>query len=489
MYMAAASASIQQRSARQNGIAGLILLFASITFLADLFWLMSAGQLFMLQLPILLLCFVVITVYGLGYILSPPNWLILTLFTLLYLLQDATLRESGGGLDIQTVFKGGLAFSLLALSISTGLRASFQHPILTVWLGYCIFALASAAYSSTVILAIGSGIALVAVGFSSARIATSDESILAIQWRAIYWSCLIVSVASLLLWATFPSAARDISVVDSYRLKGITGSGNSLGPMAGIGIIASIMMLGQARNNKWRIFHLLAILICVGTLAATKSRSSMIGVVVSFFFVYVIQRRHTIWATLTALLFGTLALIPATQPKAFNAILLSISGLVSRSGDVAELTTFTGRSDIWRAARSLVYAKPWIGYGLGSTRVELPKAFSDAWGNTYSSAHNFILESMINVGLIGTSMLVGTFVWATVGLIRHAQTSGGQQPPAQITALRCLIFLWLQSSMEKSLAGTMAPTTVILGLCIATYAHTRLQERTPGTSSLTSKVR
>lgn len=493
MYLTPTAGAIQQRTARQSGIAGLILLLASLAFVTDLYWLLNAGQLFMLQLPILLLCFAIISVYGLGYILSPPQWIVLFLFGLIYLSQDVTFRASSGGGDMQTVIKGIIAFALLAMTLAKGLSASMRQPVLTIWLAYAAFAMASAAYSSLMILAIGSGIALLAIALASAQIATSKTEALQWSWQAIYWSSLLVAAGSLILMAASPNLARDISDPAGYRLKGITGSANALGPMMAIGAILTPVMFKLSLHRAWRWFYVLMAAAFIAALTLSKSRSSMSGLVAAFIVTFAVTRRQTIWATLIALLLASLSLVVVTQPKAVNAVLGSITKLISRSGDVAELTSFTGRSDIWHASWGLIKAKPWIGYGLGSIRIELPRAYSDIWGNTYSTAHNFVLESLISVGAIGTSMLLLALIWTTFGLIRIARQAtplstaklGKPIAPVQsietalyLTALRCMVFLWVYSAMEKAFAGTVAPATVVLGLCIASYAHAKANTTT-----------
>lgn len=487
MYLSPAAGAIQQRTARQSGIAGLILLLASLAFVTDLYWLLNAGQLLMLQLPILLLCFAIISVYGLGYILSPPQWIVLFLFGLIYLSQDVTFRASNGGGDMQTVVKGIIAFALLAMTLVTGLRTSMRHPVLTVWLAYAVFAMASAAYSSLIMLAIGSGIALLAIALASAQIAASKTDALLWSWKTIYWGSLLVAIGSLILMAASSNLARDISDPAGYRLKGITGSANALGPMMALGAILIPVMVKFNPHRLWRWFYVLTGVAFLAALTLSKSRSSMSGFIGAFVVTFAVTRRQTIWAILSALLVASFGLVVTTQPRAVNAILGSIAKLISRSGDVAEITSFTGRSDIWHASWGLIKAKPWIGYGLGSIRVELPRAYADIWGNTYSTAHNFILESLISVGMVGTSLLLLALIWTTFGLIlvvrrpanvsKLGKSAGSAllsiEPSLYLTALRCIVFLWVYSGMEKAFAGTVAPATVVLGLCIASYAHAK----------------
>ncbi len=152
----------------------------------------------------------------------------------------------------------------------------------------------------------------------------------------------------------------------------------------------------------------------------------------------------------------------------------------SRSGSTEEITNFTGRSEIWEACWGLIKDKPWQGYGLGSVRIEIPKVFYDEWGNTAATAHNFVLESLISVGVIGTSLLLAVVLMSTVGLTRMVTRSqvlrDDDQRDMAVCALRCMFMLLIHAMVERAFAGMAAPSTVLLGVCVATYAFFAIQQ-------------
>lgn len=475
---------------RNQALAGMILLLATITLITDFTWLLLDGQFFMLQLPILLGCVVLVMTFGLGYILSPPAWLSIGLFGLVYFAQDFTLRttQTSGG-DIQSVIKGGLAFALMAVCIVQGLPKVFKHPALAAWFAYAAFAAASAGYSSTVMLAVGSGIALLALAFISAKVATADQATdLQACWTALYVASVVAALASLTVLAISPISAKDLSDPGSFRLRGITGSANSLGPMMAMGFLIGLGMVSRA-TIKWRqAMHAFFSALLFATLVLTNSRSSIIGGVLAVVVVTVLLNGQGIWVILMALLAGSLGLVMMLEPQLVQALVQAAAKLISRSGQTSEITSFTGRSDIWAASWKLIQAKPLFGYGMGSIRAELPKAYADVWGNTYTTAHNFILESLISVGITGTALLLGVLVSMTVGLIKLVPRFSKRDTRSDTTwvginALRCAVFLWTYSSMEKSFAGTLQPTTMTFGLCVASFVFLALQDRMRAPSS------
>ena len=119
-----------------SSFAPAILGLAVVLFLLDFIWMMMSGQMFLLQAPILLGSFFLILFLGLGYVLDPPAWVGLALFGLVYSLQDLTFRQglvAGGGTDLQSIIKGGMAALLAVYGLVHGMNKSFKHPVLAVW--------------------------------------------------------------------------------------------------------------------------------------------------------------------------------------------------------------------------------------------------------------------------------------------------------------------------------------------------------------------
>lgn len=457
---------------------------AVVVFLVDFVWLVMSGQLFLLQLPILLFSLFLILFLGLGYVLDPPAWVGLALFGLVYSLQDMTIRQglvAGGGTDLQSLIKGGMAALLAVYGLVHGMTRSFRHPVLVLWLAYAVFGLVSASYSSARALGVGSGVALLGIAFATSRSATGGTQLVWDYWRTTYVCAVIIGLVSLLVLAVAPLYARDLADPGAYRMRGITGSANSLGPIMAVGAILSITMVKQAKRMWLRNAYVLMGLVFVAALMLTNSRSSIIGFAVCLPFVAVVARRQWIWSVLVGLLVLSVALALVVEPNLFKGVLSVFTELFSRSGHAQEITSMTGRSEIWAACWKLIKAKPWLGYGLGSVRVEIPKVFFDEWGNTAATAHNFFLESMISVGLLGTSLLLAVIAWSLVGLLRYV---GGARAEGStldrelgVCALRCLVMLFVHSFVERAYAGMAAPSTLVLGLCAATFVHLSLRQR------------
>lgn len=482
----------RDRANRSRAFAGIISLFAGIVFLLAFAWLILAGQFFLIQLPLILGSLALLIFFGVGYIVNPPVWVGAVILSLLYFGQDFTIRQSlvsDGGTDLQSMVKGLIAALLMVYGLFNGMSRVFKHPVLWLFAGYAAFAALSASYSSAMALGIGSGLALLGIAFATARASTMSLQDLQTYWRGLYVAAVVMGVASLILLAVFKPMALDLADPGAFRLKGFTGSANSLGPIMTVGFIISLTMYRVAERRWVKNMHAMFGLMMLAALVLTNSRSSLLGLGMGLAAAAVVMRGHTVLTVLLGGVAATVAAMVVLLPSLTKAFVRAVTELFSRSGGAQEIVSFTGRSDIWLACLELIRDKPWIGYGLGSVRVELPKVFEDQWGNTAATAHNFVLESLITVGVVGTIPLLLVFVVTTVGLVRHMNMRKSPyqdvvQREWSACALRVVFMLWIHALVERAFAGTAAPSTVVLGVCVATYAYTSMQIRAEKQSRL-----
>jgi O-antigen ligase len=136
---------------------------------------------------------------------------------------------------------------------------------------------------------------------------------------------------------------------------------------------------------------------------------------------------------------------------------------MSRSGDMEELTSMTGRSTIWDAIPRIVESRPWTGFGYATSIVVLPQHEREV-GFLTSHAHNLALQLLLTTGWVGLS-LFGLAIFTT-GL-RLALTGDR-------TGIVMLAYVILNGSTESSAFSTLA------NICTVAFAIavTLPQERT-----------
>ena len=451
-------------------------------FLFALFMVFSGEGMFLLHGPILLLSTMLVFMSGISYLVNPSRSAGLFLIGLLYFAFDATLREglAAGGGDLQSVVKGLFSVCLLIYGIFTGGKHLLVRPVVVLFFLYAAFGLASSYYSSAVILGIGSGIALMAIALMMADYASRGNGEMFRLWRTLYIASVVMGIGSLAMLAIYPLNAQDLAMAGSFRLRGLTGSANSLGPVMAIGLIAGMLVWKKHKDQReLRWLHGVLCAMLAILLLLTNSRTSIVAYLVSVTSVWIVMTFGSMGVLLTAFVAMCVGFM-MLYPNLMNSVMTLAAELFARSGGVQELSSLTGRDEIWKACVRLIEGSPWIGYGLGSVRIEIPRTWEDMWGNSAATAHNGFLESMISVGLVGTVPLFLALFYCLYIFVRYfagrattavPQVEPGDDRALAICGMQCLGFLIVHSLAEKSFAGTAAPATMALGLCVATAAY------------------
>jgi len=478
-----ASDSQPIRSTAPDPILGILLALCLALFMGSFWWLTSGQSMPLLQLPLILVSFLAAVSVGFLYFLNPARALTYLLLGLLFFSFEVTARgQEGGGGDTQTLLKGILAFMFAVFGLFTSARYVFTSLSGFFLTYYAVWALGTASYSPTLILGVASGIALLGVTLVSNRIGMGQAKDVSDFWAAIYWSSVLICVLSFITLAIAPIQAKDLSDPSVFRFRGVTGAANTLGPIMGLGAIMAMAHFRLALRGSTRSFHALMVVAFVAALFLTNSRSSIIGFVVAMLSAEIVIGSLGLLGTMVVALLCAILGTMMAYPGLMDAILNGLASIFARSGHVSELTTLTGRNDIWAACWRLFLDQPIFGYGLGSIRVVLPLAYSDVWGNTVSTAHNMLLESLVSVGIAGTLpllALIGVCVYTLTGYFRRRAHLIKARLPVDpelnrtlaLCALRCLLMLLVQGISEKAFAGQPGSSTLALGAIMCTTAY------------------
>jgi O-antigen ligase len=148
------------------------------------------------------------------------------------------------------------------------------------------------------------------------------------------------------------------------------------------------------------------------------------------------RKIHLLVLVMSAGLLAAVVLLPMED---------SVLRLLSRSGEIDEITTVTGRSSIWSAVPRLIEGREWTGFGYASSVFVLAQHEREV-GFATSHAHNIILQLLLTTGWIGVALFC--FSVASVGA-RAAYL-------ADRTVLILLAFVLLNGITESSAFGTVA---------------------------------
>ena len=223
----------------------------------------------------------------------------------------------------------------------------------------------------------------------------------------------------------------------------------------------------------------------LAVMALAQSRGGLLGLAAGLFVVVLLQ-----WRAGWGILVGLALLVPLGVRWLPSSVLdaLSDAATVRAVGGLQTLTNF--RPDVWRAARWGIADFPFTGMGLGTFREIGPLLYpmSSVPDNfDLAHAHNFFLQTGLDVGLPGLAAVVALHLLACWELYRLWRTPGRVAPawPAFLT-WRALSVGWMGSivahtvySQFDAVALGSKPGFLLWLLFALIFAAGRLS-RTPG---------
>jgi len=192
-----------------------------------------------------------------------------------------------------------------------------------------------------------------------------------------------------------------------FRLKGVYFNPNMLGITMVLHIPASFFLFWYERNRNNRglsLFYLAALAAGFVALFLSGSRASIGGLVVAGLLAVAAHYRSrliVIMAVLALFLGATYTVVEKMFQSDF------FRGVVLRQ---KTLDTIGGREYIWELAVDLFKEKPMLGYGFGVSDYVLSSEGDpdklDPTARFGKQAHSSFLRSILEVGIVGTIMLV-----------------------------------------------------------------------------------
>lgn len=395
-------------------------------------------------------------------------WALQVFLVISVFLIEATFRQrelTSQAIDAQTLLKLGIwCLALLIAFISTrGLSVSlFQGDIKWLTL-FSLLCLGSTVYSLTPAYTFGGGVA--AISYCALAVCAVEH----LTKQQILYSLLIgISLLLILSLALFAmhggmTAPEGGSVM---RLGGITGAPNSLGRSAALGIlvVGALVFGHKLPIYSWRCLTPLGL--AMACLILSDSRTSMLAVFAAFS-LYLLRRRPILGFTVIAA-GGMVGLVLFNLDVPWQQLGQS----VTRTGQFSEITTLTGRTDIWYATWNAFLERPLLGYGYGATKVLLPEVYRNFWGFTVPHAHNFYLQTAVTTGIVGLTLVVTAVVRQAVDYITRPQLF-----PTLVFG-----FIMIQGLTEAGPMG-QAPTIVTLFWTLS-LCWKRIQDNTAGNQAM-----
>ena len=270
----------------------------------------------------------------------------------------------------------------------------FSFPVVWIWLlfgFYCLGVVKSVTPKESVASAIS--IACVLLCTSRVLVQHGVESVL----RTVLYALSAFVLISWILFLFVPEIGvfEEATVEDQFfkRMGGLAHP-NTLGQFSGLNIVLGLLFFRNygLKMNKWRW---LVIALAAGALIASVSRTSLIATVFALVFVYrdkCLRREYLPYIFGLGIL-GVMGLLALSAMTDLGSAIESKLAVVSKSGDAEELTTATGRAEIWAYSIKLIVQQPVFGYGAATSKWFL---------SDYSLyTHNLVLNVAFSTGVFG----------------------------------------------------------------------------------------
>lgn len=168
---------------------------------------------------------------------------------------------------------------------------------------------------------------------------------------------------------------------------------NTLGQLSGLTLVFGLLI--YQLESKLSKLHALILMLALGSLLFSLSRTSLMATMIAVVVVYRshIFRRRYLFNALVIGAVGLFAILVAAVVFDLGNAIQSKIGLISKSGEADELLSATGRTDIWAYALRLVSDRPLTGFGAATSKLYLVD---------YSlHTHNLVINVAFSTGLIG----------------------------------------------------------------------------------------
>ncbi|WP_434938299.1 O-antigen ligase family protein [Shewanella sp. HL-SH8] len=324
------------------------------------------------------------------------------LIILCFFITDAVFRVRGyhdKSIDFQVVVKVLVYISIFLTSLYM-LRFNksnyyFKHNI-AIFALICFFTISSF-WSINVPYALVSSFSLVAYFcFITSYVSLYGvNNLLSCLLRSLFYFLL----ASFVFYFFVPSVGKisywEFDVfVEGGRMSGIAGSANNLGRISCLSFIIAFYF--YLRGNKQKIVYLV-IFLSLLSLLLSVNRSSMLMVLASFAILTYNKKYRQVYSLFLLVFIASGFVVFLNFNEAIQ--------LVSRSGNIDEILTFTGRTYIWNVVVELIKDNYFLGYGYSSSMFLLPR-YSMEIGFSPSHAHNMILQILLYGGVIGILIFI-----------------------------------------------------------------------------------
>ncbi len=242
------------------------------------------------------------------------------------------------------------------------------------------------------------------------------------------------------------------------RLRGVSGTPVGMSQQcAFLGMLAiARMATAQRRRAGWFVFGLIVIPLGAYVSWLSESRSPPMAFLIAVFVAMVLYYKPFGRMSLLISIVGCMVVLPIGYFVLEQGVSQSVLAGLSRTGQAAEISTLTGRVEIWTVVFELVSQRPFLGHGLGSGVITIREAFEGTDLDIVHS-HNLPLHMAYSVG-VGGAVVISLLIFAI--FIRAYRSE-------DLMVLIVISFLFLSNITETSILTNRPSFVTFLFLLMA----------------------
>ena len=244
-----------------------------------------------------------------------------------------------------------------------------------------------------------------------ARTMDADE-----YMHLLSWCCFLSAVASIFLLIGSPSHALSESSYDGgVEFQGIFATKTVLGQVMATGALASLHGIRRARRGY--LGKLCMLFVMLGMAYASKSTAALLTALVycgisGFDSLWRKGGASRLTGVILAVVLAPVLIVALAAPDTFLEL-------------IGKDPTLTGRTEIWAYIIQDIWMKPWLGWGYHVFWLETNPAAAEIsvaarW--VVTTAHNGLLELLLDVGVFGTALFAFILIRTIALAVRCLRT-------------------------------------------------------------------
>ena len=130
---------------------------------------------------------------------------------------------------------------------------------------------------------------------------------------------------------------------------------------------------------------------------------------------------------------------------------------MKRGQDTKELTSFTGRTFIWRHVLKESRRSPLVGRGFSVSRLTMGDIRDADWEWEPPHCHNEMLEVFFNTGLFGLVPFIAMLLYSLTWILHSARLQSIFTKSLALHAMFLVVMLFVSAMFEVRLSGKISP--------------------------------